>query len=146
MGMRRNDAYVGIVGLIWKRQQMSVALGRLRGYDQPWHLGGWPTSNQRDSLPLLEEDNPYYAQIQLRLEVGLSDLACLSPAEQTGSSELDTRPAADLARERFSGVLSREARRDGRYASPAAAGSTAMWNCLADLLVVRRPSWRPAAQ
>jgi len=66
----QGDAYDSLVSLIWKRQQSSVALGRLRGYPQPWQLGAWPVG----AFPLLEPESPYYAQAKIRLGAVASEI------------------------------------------------------------------------
>ncbi|CAK0873753.1 unnamed protein product [Prorocentrum cordatum] len=69
-------AFESLVSLIWERQQASVALGRLKGYPQPWVLGSWP----RESLPLLAPSSPYYLQAELRLAVMVSQRTRPAPA------------------------------------------------------------------
>ncbi|CAK8991832.1 unnamed protein product [Durusdinium trenchii] len=92
------------------RQQLSVVLGRLRGYFQPWLLGWWPMS----SYPLLSPEDPYFMQAEIRLRVMMSQLDALRAQEQQPSVYKlmqDSEPNSKLI----------------------------SWQALADLLVVHHP-------
>merc|ERR1740123_1774390 len=66
----RPGALDTLVSLIWARQQLSVSLGRMRGYPQPWTLGCWPGGPEL----LLAPESLYYMQAEMRLSVMVAQL------------------------------------------------------------------------
>eukprot|EP00913_Durusdinium_trenchii_P009250 g8695.t1 len=103
-------AFQSVIAMVWARQQLSVVLGRLRGYFQPWLLGWWPMS----SYPLLSPEDPYFMQAEIRLRVMMSQLDALRAQEQQPSVYKlmqDSEPNSKLI----------------------------SWQALADLLVVHHP-------
>lgn len=118
--LAHGTAFESVVALVWARQQMSVALGRLKGYPQPWAIGAW--LNGPD--PLLPPDNLYCMQAEMRLSVMLSSLE-----EASGR-------AASL----FASMCEGGAQRSEEVEA-APEQRALMWNALADLLVVHRPGW-----
>jgi len=119
--LAREDSFSSLVSLIWTRQQLSVALGQLRGYRQPWVLGGWPAEH----LPLLPAESPYCMQAQMRLEALVAQLEL--PA---GSGSLKA-PNSML--------------HSGAVATAPPWQRALMWQASADLMVACRPRWRPTA-
>jgi len=113
-------AFQSVLSLVWARQQLSVVLGRLRGYFQPWILGFWPAS----SWPLLSPEDPYFMQAEIRLRVMMSQLDAVRAQEQAPS--LYKLMQEDSLRQPNSRVIS--------------------WQALADLLVVHHPGWRSRPQ
>eukprot|EP00928_Gymnodinium_smaydae_P008621 TRINITY_DN13134_c0_g3_i1.p1 TRINITY_DN13134_c0_g3~~TRINITY_DN13134_c0_g3_i1.p1 ORF type:complete len:2173 (-),score=399.29 TRINITY_DN13134_c0_g3_i1:72-6590(-) len=111
-----------LASLIWERQQLSVALGRLRGYPQPWVLGAWPAGT---SL-LLAPDSPYHAQTELRLRAMVARLERLQSPD--GVSSL------------YSSLYAGGASSSTRVAMDSEHG-VYMWQALADLMVVYHPDW-----
>eukprot|EP00931_Biecheleriopsis_adriatica_P056310 TRINITY_DN33363_c0_g1_i1.p1 TRINITY_DN33363_c0_g1~~TRINITY_DN33363_c0_g1_i1.p1 ORF type:complete len:1965 (-),score=357.52 TRINITY_DN33363_c0_g1_i1:47-5941(-) len=116
----REGAFEALMSLIWARQQLSVAMGRLRGYEQPWLLGCWAEG----PLPLLSPTDPYYAQAEMRLAVMVT--------------ELEAQRSKDKATSIFKMA---EERADCKDQAPAWQ-RVLMWQALADLLVVHHPGWR----
>ncbi|CAJ1331291.1 unnamed protein product [Effrenium voratum] len=107
--------FQSVVAMVWARQQLSVVLGRLRGYFQPWLLGLWPKS----AWPLLAPNDPYFLQAEIRLRVMMSKLDAVRAQEQG--------PAIYKL---MQGDGSRSAQR------------LLTWQALADLLVVHHPGVR----
>ncbi|OLQ09510.1 Cysteine synthase [Symbiodinium microadriaticum] len=77
--MRRALSDSGLQAMFYRfaeaRQQLSVVLGRLRGYHQPWFLGFWASG----PWPLLAPSDPYFLQAarapeEIRLRVMISKL------------------------------------------------------------------------
>lgn len=116
--LAREGAFEALVSLIWARQQLSVALGRLRGYEQPWLLGSWPQGR----LPLLDTSDPYHAQAEIRLAAMVTELESQRAQEQAPS---------------FLKLMNG----DEHQGQPPAWQRVIMWQALADLLVVHHPGW-----
>jgi len=116
------------ISLIWARQQLSVALGRLKGYLQPWVLGQWPAG----PLPLLSPSNPYYKQAEMRLSIMVSELE----AEQS-----QERAASMFWLMYQDGVECSTGRQCAGDAQRAHWQHALMWQALADLMVVHHPGW-----
>lgn len=126
-------AYEALVALIWARQQLSVSLGRLKGYPQPWYLGFWLAG----PYPLLAPDNAYYVQAELRLVEMVSRLEAAQSPDQAVSLFWSLCAASPGA---AAGLASEEP------AWPSRTESTVeqrllMWQALADLMVVHHPGW-----
>lgn len=109
-------AFQSVLALVWARQQLSVVLGRLRGYFQPWFLGCWPQSK----WPLLSPEDPYFMQAEIRLRVMMSQLDAVRAQEQAPSL-YKLMQDSDALRQPNSRRVS--------------------WQALADLLVVHHPGW-----
>lgn len=109
-------AFQSVLALVWARQQLSVVLGRLRGYFQPWFLGCWPQSK----WPLLSPEDPYFMQAEIRLRVMMSQLDAVRAQEQVPSL-FKLMQDSDALRQPNSRRVS--------------------WQALADLLVVHHPGW-----
>eukprot|EP00930_Biecheleria_cincta_P070687 TRINITY_DN582_c0_g3_i1.p1 TRINITY_DN582_c0_g3~~TRINITY_DN582_c0_g3_i1.p1 ORF type:complete len:2046 (+),score=284.29 TRINITY_DN582_c0_g3_i1:86-6223(+) len=121
--LAREGAFEALVSLIWARQQLSVSMGRLRGYDQPWLLGSWPHGR----LPLLEPCDPYYGQAEIRLAAMVTELESQHAQEQAPS-------------------LKKLMNGDEHRGHPPAWQRVIMWQALADLLVVHHPGWPSAGE
>ncbi|CAE7278791.1 cysK, partial [Symbiodinium sp. KB8] len=110
-------SFQSVVGLVWARQQLSVVLGRLRGYHQPWFLGFWASG----PWPLLAPSDPYFLQAEIRLRVMISKLE------------------AERAQEYVPSAF-RMMRSDSEANTPMQQRQL-LWQALADLLVVHHPGW-----
>lgn len=116
--LTRDGTFEALVKLIWLRQQLSVAFGRLRGYPQPWFLGYWPAG----PLPLLSPGDPYYIQAQMRLSIMVRELEA-EQKQPTGPPLLALLEGRDVK------------------VAPPTWQRLLMWQALADLLVVHHPGW-----
>lgn len=106
-----------IISLVWERQQLSVALGRLKGYRQEfWVLDAWPAG----PYPLLSPHNPYYTQAELRLAVVLAELEAEQSQERAVSTFRSLCQGGGVERNQSGGI---------------------MWHALADLVVIHHPAW-----
>eukprot|EP00929_Paragymnodinium_shiwhaense_P070269 TRINITY_DN35592_c0_g1_i1.p1 TRINITY_DN35592_c0_g1~~TRINITY_DN35592_c0_g1_i1.p1 ORF type:complete len:2292 (+),score=418.32 TRINITY_DN35592_c0_g1_i1:171-7046(+) len=125
----QEEALRTLVSLIWERQQLSVALGALKGYRQPWFLGCW----MGGAAALLPEDSPYYEQTQMRLEAMVA--------------RLEEEWSPDRAVSLFSALYAEGSLSDDLGALNAAGQQPdmqqrlMMWQALADLMVVHHPGW-----
>lgn len=122
--LARNGAMDTVLALIWSRQQLSVAMGRLRGYPQPWTLGSWVSP---EGLVLIERSSPYYRQAELRMEamlVRLEEAQSLSATMMFFNAALEGG-VGDCSGDSQPGLVQR----------------TLMWRALADLMVVYHPGW-----
>lgn len=117
----QGEAFQALVSMIWARQQLSVALGRLKGYPQPWVLGSWPVG----STPLLHRGSPYYLQAEMRLEAMTCELQADVPVEAAPTTLWASCAAAAAAE-------------NGR---PLPRQRALMWQTFADLMVVNHPGW-----
>jgi len=120
------EAMGPVVSLIWSRQQASVALGRLRGYPQPWALGWWPAG----ASSLLPQDSLYYKQTNMRLKVMLANLE----AQQAPNRTLHLFSLVSQTR-------ASSKRRTEADTLPLPWKRGFMWHTLADLMVVQHPGW-----
>lgn len=116
--LARGEAFEEVLSLMWSRQQMSVSLGQLKGYPQPWRLGLWRSC---ETCPLLSADSAYYVQAELRLSVMVARLE----AEQSRLEVPFTVHSLHTDVENQSQPWQH----------------SCMLHALADLLVVQRPGW-----
>ncbi|CAE8691783.1 unnamed protein product, partial [Polarella glacialis] len=79
-----NKSFEHVVALVWRRQQLSVALARLKGSWQQWTLGMWPSAS---SQPFLPAGSPYFARAKVRLQLQALEL-------QEGSGANSPEPKA----------------------------------------------------
>lgn len=126
----QTEAFEALISLIWSRQQLSVALGRFRGYPQPWVLGAWPCG----LATLLPTDSPYYLQAELRMDAMVS---------QVESEELPERAFSLYRTLQTHDSSSWPSSADMR---PLPRQRLCMWQALADIIVVYHPGWPTACR
>eukprot|EP00435_Cladocopium_sp_Y103_P070210 s619_g34.t1 len=118
-------AFQSVLALVWARQQLSVVLGRLRGYFQPWFLGCWPQSK----WPLLSPEDPYFMQAEIRLRVMMSQLDAVDrPKDFAPRWYKEQAPSLYKLMQDSDALRQPNSRRIS-------------WQALADLLVVHHPGW-----
>jgi len=120
----RASGFDTVLSLIWSRQQLTVALARLKGHRQAWMLNMWPLNLS----PMLLPSSDDYRQVERRFPIMVSRL----------EEESSVAYATTIVR------ASKQKRRQ-----PVHTGS--MWLALADLLVIHYPGWpsqsrQPVAQ
>jgi len=137
----QDGALEALASLIWTRQQISVALGRLKGYPQPWVLGAWPAGQ----FLLLSPENPYYLQAEMRLSIMVSELdAQQSPDRVASIFELLCADSGDRSGDAIGEADSPNSQT--RDLEPSHWQRMRMWHALADLLVVHHPGWSSRPQ
>merc|ERR1719506_3158837 len=116
----RAEAFDSVLQLIWTRQQLSVALSRLKGESRSkwWRLGLWPLG----LAPLLFRENFEYLRVTQRLPAMIRRVE----DERLLSNAFTIVQAARLNRE--------------------TSRTPSMWIALADLLVVHHPDWQSRSQ
>eukprot|EP00927_Polykrikos_kofoidii_P034101 TRINITY_DN28930_c0_g1_i1.p1 TRINITY_DN28930_c0_g1~~TRINITY_DN28930_c0_g1_i1.p1 ORF type:complete len:1501 (-),score=151.52 TRINITY_DN28930_c0_g1_i1:289-4143(-) len=121
---RRNDLE-SLISHVWERQQLSVALGRLKGYTQPWVLGLWSAGPHL----LLSPESPYFVQTEARLETMLA--------------LLETQQSAAHALQLFSAMYGGGGRHtsDVKRSGDVQQRVITAWHALADLIVICHPGW-----
>jgi hypothetical protein len=126
----QSQAFETLVSLIWQRQQLSVALGRLKGYSQPWLLGTWCNGD----TPLLPLGSPYHRQTEIRLEAMIARLEAERSPEQAASFYALAYAGASCDSAVGNNIMTIAENKPGRR-------QVAHMQALSDLMVVYRPEW-----